>query len=142
LAPVASPAFLSGHPPQLSPDAIAALPYAISPGARLDWRNWCRTQGLENPARPAPLELENRAMVLDYLMSGGGIGLADMLFASRELDSGQLVRLHPDTIAGVNGIYLVWPKTPMPDPKIIAFGEWLSAEIETIDVSTRGTRDP
>jgi len=132
MTPVASPALIAGEALPLSPARIAALPYAVSPGARRDWRNWCRAVGLENPARPTPLVLENRAMVLDFLVSGGGVGLADLLFASRELESGQLVRLHPATVAGVNGTYLVWPKAPPTDPKIAAFGDWLQAEVDAI----------
>lgn len=133
LAPMASPALLAGRPLPLGDDEIAALPYAVSPGASRDWRRWFRARGQENLARPQPIALENRAVVLDYLLSGAGAALADLRFAAIELAAGHLVQLHPETIRGTNGTFLVWPKASVADPRIAAFGTWLKQEVDALN---------
>lgn len=134
-APVCAPERVAGKDLPLDPSEIAAMPYAVSPGAEKDWQMWCRNVGLNNPVRPAPIKLDNRAVVLDFLLTGGGVALVDQRFAAQELGNGHLVRLHPDTVTGVNGTYLVWPKTTVSDPKIVAFGDWLAKEVEDMNIS-------
>lgn len=133
--PVCAPELVKGRALPLEPKDIAAMPYATSPGADRDWQNWCKAHRLANPARPTPIRLENRAVVLDFLLTGGGVAMTDLRFAVLELQRGQLVRLHHDAIDGVNGTYLVWPKTPVPDPKLTAFGDWLVTAVEAMDLS-------
>ena len=134
-APLCTPDRVAGKVLPLDPQEIAAMPFAVSPGADQDWQTWCRNLGLNNPARPTPINLENRAVMLDFLLTGSGVALIDLKFASRELESGQLVCLHPEKIDGVNGVYLVWPKSSVPDPKITVFGDWLVKEIDDLDIS-------
>ena len=138
LAVVASPTLIAGRALPLAPVEIAGMPYAVSTGAGRDWRSWCAGQGLESPERPAPLPLDNRAVVLDFLLAGGGVALTDLRFAANELASGQLVQLHPDTVEGTNGTYLVWPKTRVVDPKLTAFGAWLRSEVAAMDTVRDG----
>jgi LysR family glycine cleavage system transcriptional activator len=135
LCPVCAPALVAGRRLPLSPRDIVGLPIAISPGAEEDWKNWLRAAG-HRGAGPADLRrMENRAVVLDYLLTGMGAALADLRFAATELMSGQLVRLHKATVAGVNAIHLVYPQTGFPDRRIVAFGAWLKAEAEAMDLS-------
>lgn len=135
IAPISAPSLVAGLDLPLDPTTIAALPYAVSPGADQDWIAWARKHGLGNPPRPHPLVLDNRAVVLDFILSGAGIALTDLRFCSKELEDGRLVRLQPGTIAGVNGTYLVWPKAPIADPKITAFGDWLVGKTGEMNIS-------
>lgn len=138
LAPLCAPAFLADRQLPLDPAEIATLPFAVSRGANRDWQSWCRTHGLDNPPRPAPLMLENRAVVLDYTVSGSGIALVDLRFAAKELETGQLICLHPTTVRGVNGTYLAWPRTPVADPRLLAFGDWLADQTATMEITVNG----
>ncbi len=137
MAPIAAPSLLDGRKTPLDAAEIAALPFAVSAGSRTDWDSWCRLLGLDNPARPTPLTLENRAVMLDFVLSGAGIALIDLTFASKELETGNLVQLHPETISGVNATYLAWKRMPVPDPRLTVFGDWLVGE-----VTNHGISDP
>ncbi len=136
LAPIAAPSLFRNVKLPLDPADIAALPYATSsPGADSDWQKWLSLHDFAEIPRPTPIRLENRAIVLDYVLSGSGVALIDLHFAAKDLEAGTLVRLHPDTIKGINGTYLVAPKLPVQDQKVRAFGNWLTAEAESLDLS-------
>jgi LysR family glycine cleavage system transcriptional activator len=135
LCPVCAPVLVAGRKLPLAVRDIVDLPVALSPGAEQDWKTWLRKAG-HRGAGPAERQLmENRAVVLDFVLTGTGMALADLRFAAKELVSGQLIRLHRQTVEGVNGIYLVYPQTNFPDPRLVAFGSWLRSEAEAMDVS-------
>lgn len=136
LTPVCTKAFAADMRLPASAAEIAALPYAISPGGEIDWSEWCSSCGLDAVQRPAPLKLENRAVQLDYLLVGTGIGLTDLRFAAKELSDGSLVRLHDTTVQGVNATWLVMLPAPVKDPKLLLFFDWLKEEVGKIDTSS------
>jgi len=135
LAPVCVPRLVSGRSLPLAPEVLATMPVAMSPGAADDWTAWFRAAHYQGPVDRDCQQIDNRAVELDYLLTGNGIGLIDLRFAAKELASGQLVRLHPLTVAGVNGIHLVQPKTGIPDARLAAFGDWLKAEAEAMEIA-------
>lgn len=138
VCPVAAPELVAGRSLPLAPEVLATMSVAISPGAEDDWKAWFGAAGYRGPVERDGRQIENRAVVLDFLLTGSGIGLADLRFAAKELANGQLVRLHSLTVPGVNGIHLVQPKTGIPDARLAAFGDWLEAEAEAMEIADGG----
>lgn len=136
VAPVCAPQLVKGLKLPLSPEQMLRFPIAQSPGAAEDWKAWLLAAGARIEGPTDSRQMENRAVVLDYLLTGSGIALADLRFAGTELESGRLIRLHPATVEGVNGIYLVHPRTEFPDTRITTFGTWLAAEAAAMDITT------
>lgn len=135
VAPICAPELVKGETLPLTPERLLTFPIAQSPGASDDWKAWLQAAGIRGEGPEDYRKMENRAVVLDYLLTGSGIALADLRFAAKELATGQLIRLHPAMVEGVNGIYLVHPKTEFPDARLTAFGTWLAAEAAAMDIS-------
>jgi LysR family glycine cleavage system transcriptional activator len=135
LAPVCAPELVAGRRLPLDPAEIVQMPVALPPGAALDWANWQQAMGAEGALSGPIQRMENRAIAIDYLTLGYGVALYDLRFAAHELATGKLVRLHPSTIEGQNGIYLVSLHAATPDPWLLAFGTWLAGVAGQIDLS-------
>ncbi|MDA5094069.1 LysR substrate-binding domain-containing protein [Aliiroseovarius sp. KMU-50] len=129
IGPVCAPSYVDGAPFPLPPDQIAKLTLGYIQGRETDWHDWFLAAGLEEVPQLMSVEYKNRARMLDLALSGNGVALADARLTQTDEAQGQLLRLHPMTIPSPRGMYLVFPETPHPDPRILAFAEWLKSEI-------------
>ena len=74
----------------------------------------------------------NRARVIDLAFSGHGVALADVKLTAADVAAGHLVRLNDTHVEVPRAMYLVYPKTDYPDPRVLAFGDWFKSEIDAI----------
>ena len=60
--------------------------------------------------------------------------MPDLIAMQLELQSGQLVRLHPVEVKLESGLHLVFSGTPYPDPRITEFAQWLKFPLSAKEV--------
>ena len=58
--------------------------------------------------------------------------VSDIPLIQHELSTGVLVIINPLRITLNYGIYLFYPETEYPDPKIMAFADWLKSVVARI----------
>ena len=132
LVPVAAPSLVQGRTLPLAPEEIAGMTLGYIEGDEEDWSAWFAQAGHALPETPRMISYGNRARVIDLAFSGHGIALADTKLTAADVAAGHLVRLNETPLYGSRAMYLVYPETDYPDPRVLAFGEWFRSEIEAI----------
>ena len=128
VGPVAAPRFAEQLNLPVTAESLANQPLAINQGAQQDWRDWFAAAGHDGPD-PVMIEYTDRARAVDFALSGNGVALADIHLTARDEADGHLVRLNPLTVPSRKTMHLVFPRTDYPDPKVMAFYDWLREEL-------------
>jgi len=131
LGPVAAPALVNEHQLPMSPEAIARLPLACYSGGLDDWPHWFSQFGARAQDLPQMIEYADRPTAIDCALSGNGVALADVDMMESEVRVGNLVRLHPASTPAKKSMYMVYVETAYPDPRLLAFADWLQEELRT-----------
>lgn len=139
LIPVAAPTVVSGLPLPLPAAAIAKLTLGMTEADQDDWDHWFDSIGYDGPRGTKRIGYENRSRVVDLAFSGHGVALADQALVAADLEAGHLVCLNPHALSPGRGMWLVYPETEFPDPRVTAFGDWFADEVE--DIIRRSARD-
>lgn len=134
IAPVGAPAFLEGRELPLKLDEISALPLAADRMSLDQWSRWFEAAGGEMPSSVRIWEFDNRAMVQDFALAGNGLVLTDLRITYGELAQGKLIRLHRTVLEMPNSMWLVYPESETPDPRIGLFADWLRATTAAMDL--------
>jgi LysR family glycine cleavage system transcriptional activator len=137
VSPVAAPSLLAGRAMPLTPDQITGFLLARDRMGEGNWPRWCQAVGGTMPADHRFVSFDNRILTLDFALAGNGVALADLRISHKELIAGQIVRLHPDAVEGDRGMFLVYPDTPFPDPRLEIFADWIRTVADGIDAQTR-----
>lgn len=124
LIPVAAPAMLEDHKVPLAPKDIAQMTLGYVQGQDDRWPKWFEKVGYSGPMPHTYLRYGNRARVVDLAFSGHGAALADRRLVGEDIASGRLLELHPIPIETPEAMYVVYPRSSHPDPRVIAFAEW------------------
>ncbi|MBS9717956.1 LysR substrate-binding domain-containing protein [Pseudohalocynthiibacter aestuariivivens] len=132
IGPVCSPSFIGNKSLPLRPTEIADMTLGHIEGRMHDWFDWFKSAGIKNLPDLTTVEYKNRARMLDLALSGNGIAIADSKLTQTDEATGQLVRLHPLTVATSRGMYLVFPKSLRPDQRIVEFADWMQNEIANL----------
>lgn len=128
-APCAAPSYVAGYTLPMQPENLCELTLAATAGREDEWYSWFDAVGYAPPQPPILVPYENRARALDLALSGHGVCLADLTLLRDDLASGQLVQLHPHEEQQSIGMYLVFPKSDQPDPRVLAFADWFKEEL-------------
>ncbi|WP_421907381.1 LysR substrate-binding domain-containing protein [Mameliella sp.] len=132
LLPVAAPTVVSGRDLPLSAAEIAQLTLGYIDGQKDDWSSWFEMMGYEGAAPKQMIGYGSRARVVDLAFSGHGVALADRRLTAADVAAGHLVRLNETPVSTGRGIWLVYPDTEFPDPRLLAFGDWFRTEVGQI----------
>lgn len=132
LVPVAAPSVVSGRDLPLSASEIAQLTLGYIEGQKDDWAAWLKTMGYQGLPPAQMIAYGSRARVVDLAFSGHGVALADIRLTAADVAAGHLVRLNETPVSTGRGIWLVYPNTDFPDPRLLAFGEWFRSEVAQI----------
>ncbi|PQO24146.1 XRE family transcriptional regulator [Rhodobacteraceae bacterium WD3A24] len=133
VGPVAAPQYVAGRELPLSLEALKGLRLVAAAGWEADWAAWFAAAGdaaAPEPGRLDLMTLESRAFVFDTALSGNGVCLADIRMTAVDEAAGRLVRLHPATAELAQGIHVVHRAGIRPDPRVLAFADWLREEAE------------
>lgn len=128
IVPMASPKLVAGRR-KPKPGEMASWPLiGESDDDNLRWRRWFAEFGGTPPRRYAAsfteAELLHRAAA-----EGMGIVLGRMILAKPLIDNGTLVVLTDERMPAGYGHYLVYPQRSAEHPPLLAFRDWLHAEI-------------
>ncbi|MEP0154874.1 LysR substrate-binding domain-containing protein [Pseudophaeobacter sp.] len=132
LVPVSAPSVVAGRALPLSASEIAALTLGYIEGQKDDWITWLNMMGYRGEPRQDMVGYGTRARVVDLAFSGHGVALADRRLTAADVATGHLVRLNEKAVSTGRGIWLVYPTTDFPDPRLQAFGDWFRAEVAKI----------
>lgn len=132
VSPVCAPSLVAGRQLPLSPEAILEMDLVVPRGYEDSWHAWFAAVGIGN-CRPNFIFVEHRGVAGEFARDGNGVSLPNLSMARDELRSGQLVRLHPTAITLDSGIFLVFPETQHPDPRLRVVADWLKAAIAALD---------
>ena len=132
--PVCSPSLVDGREFPMSVEEIIGLPLATTKDHTTGWLEWLAAAGIEETSNLDFVEFEDGGLAFYYATSGRGVAMAiEVPLIRHELSTGSLVVVNPRAINPQNhGIYLAYPETQYPDPKILAFGDWFKSVVERI----------
>ncbi|MDH5797514.1 MAG: LysR substrate-binding domain-containing protein [Paracoccaceae bacterium] len=125
LSPVAAPELLKGWDLPIDPAIISGMTLGFDESTPGDWVRWLKAAGSDVTPHGTLIGYGNRARMMDMALSGLGVALADYRLTAADVERGNLVRLHPATIPSEKAMYIVYPATDHPDPRVIAFSDWL-----------------
>lgn len=114
------------------PDATLIHDRSVDPSLGfVTWDSWFAAAGIHcAPTAPRGLGINNSAAVLQAAIDGQGIALARGILAQEDLASGRLIRLFPEvTVPSPLAYHLVCRPDLHDLPKLVAFRDWLSAEV-------------
>ena len=128
LFPICSPLLLTSHGGLREPQDVLRFPL-LHLDDRRSWARWL--QAADAPGA-APLHgpiLNHASMLIDAAIEGQGIALARTMLASSDLIARRLVRPFRMALPLKNTYWIVCPKAMRALPKIVAFRDWLIAEV-------------
>ena len=79
---------------------------------------------------------KQQRLAFDAALAGHAVCLADRRLTGSAEAAGSLVRINPLTIDLPQGIYVVLPETERPDPRVLAFADWLKDEARAVGDGT------
>jgi LysR family transcriptional regulator, glycine cleavage system transcriptional activator len=135
LIPVCSKTLLRGHPTPTRAEDLAVLPL-LHDADRQDWALWFQAHGVH----PIPKEalsgpsLDDQMLLIQAAVSGQGVALATEILAQPELARRALVKAIDLAWPQEFAYWLVYPNATADQPKIIAFRQWVLAQVEPVQM--------
>lgn len=126
LVPVCAPKLLAKLGP--SPD-LSAAPLIHLTTVSQDWDAWAKAAGRSLADCRGALMVDTIHMVIDAAVQGLGIALGRRPIIDSELENGSLVRFCGPSVVSATNYWLVGTPEAMSQPNIIAFRDWLLAEM-------------
>ena len=134
--PVCSPALLEGEHPLRAPEDLSHhtllhVQWKMEHEAAPNWRMWLRAAGIEGIDAERGPRFTIEGMTVQAAIEGQGVALASGSLVSDDLKAGRLVRPFGPTICEATAFsyYLVYPQANAESPKVMAFRDWIMAEI-------------
>jgi len=128
VGPVCAPHCVAGRQLPLDPEDIAQQSLATTSRLDGEWEAWFAAADHEASGGLDLIVHRNRALAFDAALSGQAVCLADVRLSGAAEAAGHLVRLDPATVVMPRGMYLVYPDRSRPDPRVLAFADWLRVE--------------
>ncbi|WP_210496888.1 LysR substrate-binding domain-containing protein [Microvirga antarctica] len=97
------------------------------------WSEWFESLNVTPPI-PAGLGFEHFFMVIEAATVGIGFALLPRFLIRKELADGALVVASPHTLRREQGYFFLCSQERLLDPKIVAFRQWLHAELQDPDI--------
>jgi len=129
LTPVCSPSILENGPPLNQPQDVLNYTLLHPSTDYWDWKKWFQSAGLDPAAAETGQVFDTTEMALRATLSGLGITIGDLSLIREELASGQLVVPFDLVVSADTGYSLLCRPGGYRDSKLLAFRDWLLAEI-------------
>ena len=134
--PVCSPQLLERDPPLRRPEdlrhhTLLHVQWRTEDDAAPSWRMWLRAAGIEGVDAERGPRFNVEGMALEAAIAGQGVALASAAVVEGDLKAGRLVRPFPPSASQATAFsyYLVYPEAKAGDPKVMAFRDWVLAEV-------------
>ena len=135
VAPVCSPRLLETGPPLREPRDLFhhTLCYLDWKTVRMvwpNWRMWMEEAGIRDFDDSRCLAFPDSSHVVQAVIEGAAVGLADLAMIANDLAQGRLVRPFDIgvSVAGEYAYHLVYPESSGEDPRVLAFRAWMLGE--------------
>lgn len=97
------------------------------------WAEWFDQVGVPAPAKEVGgIRLDAQSMEGNAAMAGAGVAILTPFFWQGAMANGRLVQLFPDLLVESRAYWLVYPEYKRQQPKIVAFRDWMLAEVEAL----------
>ena len=128
LVPLASPDFLTRHPPLATPSDVFRVP-RLSPDDGW-WERWFEAAtGAAEAHPPTPgVRLDSQVLEGNAALAGQGLAILNPVFWRAQIASGQLVQPLPQIGWGRRSFWLVYPEGKRRLAKVRAFRDWILDE--------------
>jgi LysR family glycine cleavage system transcriptional activator len=95
-----------------------------------NWRMWMAAAGIDDFDDSGCLAFSDSSHVVQAVIEGGAVGLADLAMIANDLSQGRLVRLFDIglSVPPEYAYHLVYPERSSQDPRVLAFREWMLGE--------------
>jgi len=132
--PVCSPRLLEGSRPLRVPDdlrhhTLLHVDWQQQPEAWPDWSMWLRAAGVAGVDPTKGPHFSMSTMAAQAAIEGHGVALGSSVLLRDDLAAGRLVKPFELRFPVDFAYYLVYPESHGERPKVIAFREWLLAEV-------------
>jgi LysR family glycine cleavage system transcriptional activator len=99
-----------------------------------NWRMWMAAAGVNDFDDGRCVGFPDSSHVVQAVIEGGGVGLADLNMIANDLADGRLVRVFDIgiSVAPEYAYHLVYPESSSDDPRILAFREWILSETDRL----------
>ena len=139
--PVCSPELMKSGPAISSPEDLLHYPI-LRESAWDGWDEWFALAGYDNTPELNGPRLENAYMTLKAAEDGQGIALGPVALMTEEIALGRLVVLLEQEVAPVLVYTISYRKNWKRYPKIVAFRQWLDAELGPYSNLSRNSVGP
>lgn len=128
--PMCAPRLFGEGPPPASPQDVVRLPLIESKLNPVHWADWCRLNGVRLPEAPRP-SFDRGSMAVSAAVDAVGVALESVLFAEPELARGELVLLDGPKFRQIERAthFLCWRDAERDRPALVAFRDWLLAQL-------------
>lgn len=123
--PVVSPHYRGGQLP-VTPEDLRQHTLLRS---NEPWAPWFQAAGLDMAEPAGGVMFEDLSLLIRSAVDGNGVALVRHVVATQEIASGQLVRLFDIAIPSPNEYFFVTPPVSASKPQLLAFRDWLLAEV-------------
>ncbi|KLN53740.1 transcriptional regulator GcvA [Variovorax paradoxus] len=135
VAPVCSPRLLETGPRLREPrdlfhHTLCYLDWKTDGMVWPNWRMWMEEAGIRDFDDSRCLAFPDSSHVVQAVIEGGAVGLADLAMIANDLAQGRLVRPFDIgvSVAGEYAYHLVCPESSGQDPRVLAFRAWMLGE--------------
>lgn len=133
IVPMCHPRLLEGPRPLQQPSDLRyhALLHGdsnIEDRSRCTWAQWLRQAGVTNVDPGRGMQFDHSTLALDAAADGLGVTLAAPLFASAELERGEVVVAFPMPMRLDKAYYVIASAASMNRPEVAAFRQWVLQE--------------
>lgn len=135
VAPVCSPRLLETGPRLREPrdlfhHTLCYLDWKTDGMVWPNWRMWMEEAGIRDFDDSRCLAFPDSSHVVQAVIEGGAVGLADLAMIASDLAQGRLVRPFDIgvSVAGEYAYHLVCPESSGQDPRVLAFRAWMLGE--------------
>jgi LysR family glycine cleavage system transcriptional activator len=138
LIPVCSPRQLKGGAALQNPRDLLDRTLLHSMKRPHDWRVWFEAAGVAPARLREGLTFGNSSLAYQAAIDGLGIAMAHVELIQEDLASGRLVTVYPFVVRTPESYSLVSREADSGRLEIVAFRDWLLAEVETGRARTQG----
>ncbi len=120
------------RPEDLRHHTLLHVQWTTEDDAAPSWRMWLRAAGAEGVDAGRGPRFNTESMVMEAAIAGQGVALCGAALVEGDLRAGRLVRPFPPSLNQTTSFnyYAVYPEEKAGDPKVVAFRDWVLAEVE------------
>ncbi len=140
IVPVCSPRLLEADPALRTPrdlqrHMLCYVDWQTEDMVWPNWRMWMAAAGIEDFDDSRCVAFNDTGFVVQAVVEGNAVGLADLEMIGGDLAKGRLVRLFDIGVPVGAGYahHLVYPEASAQDPRVRAFRAWLLREAQSSD---------